>query len=62
MAAESVDRADRDSPDDQRVPPKSRWRFTLRGWSLRHHRDRERPANLRAGVEPPHGPPFEPRF
>jgi hypothetical protein len=62
MAAQSVDPVHRYAPDDQRVPPKSRWRFTLRDWSLRHHRDRERPANLRAGVEPRHGYPFEPRF
>jgi hypothetical protein len=62
MAAQSLDRGRRDAPDDHPVPRKSRWLFTLRGWSLRHHRDREPPANLRAGVEPPHGYPFEPRF
>jgi hypothetical protein len=62
MAVKFVDRGRYNAPDDDRVPPKSRWRFTLRGWSLRHHRDREPPANLRAGVEPPHRYPFEPRF
>jgi hypothetical protein len=52
----------RHGTDDASGRPKPRRRFTLRVVSFRHHRDPERSVNLRAGVEPPHGYPFEPRF
>ena len=62
MASQHEDRARRHSADGDSARPKPRRRFTLRSLSFRHHRDPERSVNLRAGVEPPHGYPFEPRF
>jgi hypothetical protein len=43
------------------APVKHRRRFSLRGWPRRSRQPDER-ANLRAGVDAPHGYPFEPRF
>jgi len=43
------------------APAKHRRRFSLRGWQRRTRQPEER-ANLRAGVDAPHGYPFEPRF
>jgi len=40
---------------------KHRWRISLRRWPRRSREPDLRP-NLRAGVEAPHGYPFEPRF
>jgi len=61
MPSQPNARTSRRTAANRDAPAKHRRRFSLRSWYRRWRLPDER-ANLRAGVEAPHGYPFEPRF